>query len=126
MGGGGGLGLFAGTLGARESYAHPAGRLMAVAAQVNAAPDVGGKSADGGGNFLRNLLEKMHPWLFLPYGHPKKTQKMKELQKELKPRLEGLARGFIEADKNDAKSWVIGKGAATLSRYFQRHKRSKD
>lgn len=57
----------------------------------------------GGGNFLRNLLEKMHPWLFLPYGHPKKTQKMKELQKELKPLLEGLARGFIEADKNDAR-----------------------
>ena len=50
---------------------------------------------------------------------------MRELQNDLKPLLEGFARGFIEADKKDGKSWIIGKGATILSRHLQKNKKNK-
>ena len=126
MEGGGGLGLFVGTLGGHETDALSGGRLIAAAVQVNSDREAGGKSADAGTTILRHLLEKMHPWLFLPYGHPKKTQRMRELQNDLKPLLEGFARGFIEADKKDGKSWIIGKGVTILSRHLQKNKKNKE
>lgn len=122
MGGGGGLGLFVGTAGSKATDSYAAGTLVA-AVLGNTATDAGGKPAGEGRSSFGDILGAIRPWWTLPYGHPEKTQTMRELQSDLKPRLEGLARGFIEGDKKDLKSWVISQGAKLLSRQIQKNRK---
>lgn len=65
----------------------------------------------------------LRPWWSYPYGHPQKTQGIRQLQEALKPHLEGFAHGFLAADKRDTKSLLIIEISKALSKKLQEGKK---
>ncbi len=112
MGGGRGHGFFVGTIGGRESDALSGGILVAAAAHT--LTDASGKPAEAAAQFSESILERMRPWWALPYGHPRKIREMEYLQRDLKPRLDGLVNGF-DMGKFDVQNEILKLIAKSLT-----------
>lgn len=119
MGGGGGAGLFEGTVGARAAKLPSGGRLIAMAEQVSPARVAAARRAAITGEAFRWLLRKSGHWLFLPEDHAEKIRKKKELQEALRPPLEQMARGFLFMDEHAGpQGFVIKEFARALKAIF--------
>lgn len=117
MGGGGGLGLFAGTIGSQKTDAFARGTLVAAAAQLGTVSDAGGTPNDERSLWRKWLDSGLPIWSF-PYGHPEKTRRIEALKNMLKPRLEGYPRAY-EWGILDPKIWILQEGIKKLRKKTQ-------